>query len=78
MNLPAIGEVASRREFLRGSARYGLLTALVMAAAALGSRQSNVSINSRVCSSHGLCGGCSRLDGCGLPQAFAFKRVPGG
>jgi hypothetical protein len=64
-------EVESRREFLRGAARYGLL-ALVTAAASLASRTRKPA--GQRCVNRGICSGCGIFASCGLPQALSAKR----
>jgi hypothetical protein len=66
-------ESADRREFLRACGRAGVGAALVSAGAVLGVR----SVASGACVNAGLCGGCSRVGGCGLPDALQYRRRAG-
>jgi hypothetical protein len=73
MKILAMQPDASRREFLRGAARYGLLS-LMAALTAVGLQKGW----NQKCQNQGLCSGCSVLGDCGLPQAISFKRAQGG
>jgi len=63
--------VGSRREFLRGTARYGLLT-LMAAVAARIARTRTVGPQTYV--NRGPCGGCPVFAGCDLPKANSLRR----
>jgi hypothetical protein len=62
----------SRREFLRATARGGLLAVLALAAA-LAARSRGPSGQS--CVNQGICGGCAAFPGCGLPAALSAKQA---
>lgn len=64
--------VESRREFFRAAARYSLL-GLVAVAASLAMRP-RTPVGQR-CVNRGICSGCGRLAGCGLPEALSAKRT---
>jgi hypothetical protein len=64
----------SRREFLRGGARYALLTALGAVSAALFKR-SGGKLSGQTCINQGICRGCAAFRGCGLPQALSAKQA---
>lgn len=75
MNKSANLQSASRREFLRGTARYGSLS-LLAAMVGWNLRPGRVSED---CPNEGLCGGCPAFTGCRLPPAVARKgRSKGG
>ena len=64
---------ASRREFFRAAARYGLLGLVSVGALVLGRRAGA----SARCINRGICRGCRVFSACGLPPALsakAFKR----
>lgn len=61
----------NRREFFRGSARWGLLGVLTASAAVLVGR-------GQTCSRTGGCAGCGQLAQCGLPTARQFRQTPKG
>ena len=63
---------ASRREFLRGGARYALLTAVATVSAALIQR-SGGKLAGQTCINQGLCRGCGAFAECGLPSALSAK-----
>jgi len=63
---------ASRREFLRGGARYALLTALGAVSATLVQR-SGGKLAGQTCINQGICRGCETFADCGLPQALSAK-----
>jgi hypothetical protein len=70
---------SDRREFMRACGRAGVGAALASAGAVLGMR----SVAAGECINYGVCGGCSRFDGCGLPTArrnreSAARREGGG
>jgi len=62
----------SRREFLRGGARYVFLTALGVASVTL-FRRSGGQLSGQTCINQGICSGCTAYTGCGLPQALSSK-----
>ena len=64
----------SRREFLRGGARYALLTALGAVSATLVQR-SGGKLADQTCINQGICRGCGTFADCGLPQALSAKQV---
>lgn len=68
---------ANRREFLRGGARYALLTTLAAVSATLFKR-SGGKVTGQTCINQGICSGCTAYAGCGLPQALSRKQVQGG
>ena len=63
---------ASRREFLRGGARYALLSALGAVSATLIQRR-GPTIAGQNCISQGMCRGCGAFEECGLPAALSVK-----
>ena len=68
-------EAVSRREFLRGSVRYGLLGAIGFAISNLIGRRADA--GRQTCVSDGICTRCPALDGCGVPQALSAKETLG-
>jgi hypothetical protein len=72
MKILAMIQSVSRREFLRGTARYGLLA--LMAGLTVSSLKNG---RKQKCLNQGLCGGCSVFARCELPQAVSAKRAPG-
>lgn len=68
---------ASRREFLRGGARYALLTALGAVSAVL-ARRSGGTLAGQACINQGICCNCTAFAGCGLPQALSAKQTKRG
>ncbi len=64
----------SRRQFLRGGARYTLLTALGAVSAVLFKR-SGGKLSGQTCVSQGICRSCTAFSGCGLPQALSAKQA---
>lgn len=65
---------ASRREFLRGGARYALLGALGAVSATLVKR-SGGKLSGQTCINQGICSGCNVFTDCGLPQALSAKQT---
>lgn len=63
----------SRREFLRGGARYALLSTLAAVSATLFKR-SGGKLSGQTCTHQGICSGCTAYAGCGLPQALSRKQ----
>jgi hypothetical protein len=72
-NLPK--RLESRREFLRGAARGGLLTLLV-AVGALAARRRGA--GAQRCVNLGVCRGCGVYVSCGLPAALSAKGAQSG
>jgi len=68
---------AHRREFLRGGARYALLTALGVVSASLYKR-SGGKLSGQTCVNQSICSRCIAFTGCGLPQALSAKQAKGG
>ena len=68
---------ASRREFLRGGARYALLAGLGAVSATLVKRNGS-KLSGQTCINQGICRGCTAFDNCGLPQALSAKHVQRG
>ena len=68
---------ANRREFLRGSARYALLTTLAAVSATL-FKHSGGKLSGQTCINEGLCSGCTAYADCGLPQALSRKQATDG
>ena len=64
----------SRREFLRGGARYALLAGLGAVSATLFKR-SGGKLSGQTCINQGICRGCTAFSGCGLPQALSAKQA---
>ncbi len=62
---------SSRREFVRGAARYLLLGALT-AGGALATASRRTAPNP-ACVNQGICGGCPIFSGCDLPAALSVK-----
>lgn len=67
----------SRRQFLRGGARYTLLTALGAVSAILFKR-SGGKLSGQTCVNQGICSKCTAFTGCGLPQALSAKQAKRG
>ena len=67
----------SRRQFLRGGARYTLLTALGAVSAILFKR-SGGKLSGQICVNQGICSKCATFTGCGLPQALSAKQFKRG
>lgn len=67
----------SRREFLRGGARYALLTTLAAVSATLFKRSVG-RLSGQTCINQGICSGCTAYAGCGLPQALSAKQAKRG
>ena len=65
---------ANRREFLRGGARYALLTTLAAVSVALFKR-SGGKLSGQTCVNQGICSGCTAYADCGLPQALSRKQI---
>ena len=68
---------ASRRQFLRGGARYTLLAALGAVSAILFKR-SGGKLSGQTCRNQGICCTCTVFAGCGLPQALSAKQTKRG
>ena len=75
MKKPFSNEPMDRREFLRGSLRYGLLAGLAALTARTLTRR-----GAQSCTNEGICRGCPVYTGCELPQALSAKQagVPAG
>ena len=67
----------SRRDFLRGGARYALLAGLGAVSATL-VRRSGGKLAGQTCSNQGICRGCGAFTECGLPQALSAKQAKHG
>ena len=65
---------ANRREFLRGGARYALLTTLAAVSATLFKR-SGGKLSGQTCINQGICTNCTAYAGCGLPSALSRKQA---
>ncbi|MHC1764851.1 MAG: hypothetical protein AB9869_11205 [Verrucomicrobiia bacterium] len=76
MRTPGHSDNASRREFLRGTARYGLLT-LIVALILPNLRKARMPSDVE-CPDQGPCGGCPVLATCIKPQATASRNPSGG
>ena len=70
MKNPFSNEQIGRREFLRGSVRYGLLAGLAAVVARVVSNRSG-----ETCTNQGICSGCPTFTGCELPQALSAKQA---
>lgn len=68
---------ANRREFLRGGARYALLTTLAAVSATLFKR-SGGKLSGQTCINQGICRNCTAFAACGLPQALSAKAAKAG
>ena len=68
---------ASRREFLRGGARYTLMAGVAAIAAVL-ARKPRTTLPGQTCVNNSICRGCTVVHDCGLPQALSFKQVTTG
>jgi hypothetical protein len=65
---------ASRREFLRGGARYALLAGIGSVAVSVAARKGE-RLPGQTCIQQGICRGCAVVDACGLPSALSFRQV---
>lgn len=74
MNEAGQNNGASRREFLRGGARYTLLAGLAAVSAALFKR-SGGRLAGQTCINEGICRGCTAFEACGLPQALSVRQA---
>ena len=74
MNKGQSDQERSRREFLRGAARYGLLAALA-AVSARAARRDLRSLAEQRCVNRGICSGCGVFASCGLPAALSAKQT---
>ncbi|HIE26723.1 TPA: hypothetical protein EYP66_05515 [Candidatus Poribacteria bacterium] len=63
----------SRREFLRGPARYLTLGGLLLMTGTLFAKRKAASPEEK-CINLGICGGCSVFKNCGLPPALATRQ----
>lgn len=68
-----IDKEQSRREFLRGSARYLTLGGLALVTGVLFSREKKPSTAEK-CINLGICRGCSVFKNCGLPPALSVRQ----
>jgi hypothetical protein len=68
---------ANRREFLRGGARYALLTALGVMSGRL-VRRGGGKLSGQTCINQGFCRGCTVFTECGLPSALSAKQFKAG
>ena len=64
MNVRGTDPLLARREFIRGAARYTILTAITVIAAMFGLRRVYAS-----CQRNFICGSCPKFNGCSLPPA---------
>lgn len=64
MNRLGTGPLLARREFIRGAARYTILTVITVIAAIFGLRHADAS-----CQRNFICGSCPKFNGCSLPPA---------
>jgi hypothetical protein len=76
MKTPGQDRGASRREFLRGSTRYGLLSLFAITIVAV--RKDLSFTLEQECLNRGVCPGCSAFKDCGLPAALSAKRTTEG
>jgi hypothetical protein len=74
MNTGQRKELANRREFLRGGARYALVAGVAAVSAVL-VRKRVAGLPDQECLNEGICRACTALGDCGLPQALSFKDV---
>ncbi len=75
MKMPDQDRGASRREFLRGSARYGLLSLFVITGLAV---RKDLGLSPRQdCINGGVCSGCSAFVDCSLPPALSARHTSG-
>jgi hypothetical protein len=77
MNRPASCVDSSRREFLIGTARYGMLS-FVGLIAGFNAAKARRLWPKQTCINQGLCAGCAVFADCGLPQALTAKTMVGG
>lgn len=68
---------ASRRNFMRDSARYVVLAG-VAAVSALLFKRSGGKLIGQTCVNQGICSGCGAFAGCGLPAALSAKAAKRG
>ena len=68
-----IDEKQSRRDFLRGSARYLTLGGLVFIGGALFTRRKTSAADGK-CINLGICRGCSIFKSCSLPLALSIRQ----
>jgi hypothetical protein len=73
MNLPVRPAAASRREFFRGTARWGLVSLLIGIATRNLRRMSGREVNFG-CINDGWCADCTAFARCQLPDAFSARR----
>lgn len=64
-----------RREFLRTCGRWFGLGGLGLVGGAVATKRKGV--GSEDCTNRGICGNCSRVVDCRLPQALSFREVNG-
>ena len=74
MHEPISRRGASRREFVRNSFRYAMLTGLAVVSAAL-VRRRGAGLPNQTCINQSICRGCSVFTECGLPQALSAKQA---
>jgi len=71
-----LGTVQSRREFLRGCARWTAAAALAAVAVRVLGRQPRAHPPGiQRCVNRGICRGCREYPRCGLPQALSRRRA---
>jgi hypothetical protein len=74
MMIPAMHNPSDRREFLRSTARCGLL-ALFAVTGAAGLRKHWLRAKDPECVNRGICDACSVFARCALPTAVEFREL---
>ena len=74
MQEPISKHGASRREFVRNSLRYAMLSGLAVVSAVLVKRR-GTGLPNQTCINQYICRGCSVFTECGLPQALSAKQA---
>lgn len=67
----------SRRDFMRDSVRYAVLTGVAVVSGLL-FRRSGGKLTGQTCVNRGICSGCGSFAGCGLPAALSAKAAKRG
>ena len=72
MTTPRSKEAIDRREFLRGSVRCLVMTAIAAATVRTVAR-GGVRLSGQTCSNQGICPPCPNSGECALPQALSYR-----